>query len=480
MLFSGAFLFGQAPAPFPVGSPLLLPAPAAGAAESLPPQQLFEAVPELRPRVAGKPRLPRASPPISNPTPSGGGIPAGSASRSAKPRPPETPLALQRRPARNLAASDGFTLRSTSAGWALARVGVALQNHLWHTDNFSNTQRRQAIEEVIMEWQPILRIEIGSPPARLREDSSGTDYYFKILYAPTLHALLNAGTSRTLQRLTGEIGRASEVLLSAMRFDYDENIFGAQSDNSAEESSTVTELSPLIEYSLTPKTTLRAEATWRRITSGNTATDRTEHVLDTGITCAISAKTTLGFGTELGNIQFDGGQFGEQNYEQAYVSMAWQATRKTRFQTRVGVEARQFDAPAPKSDSISPVATAILNWVPNESTQINAGFRVRNQPSVSLRGATFQEIRCGADVRRELPHHFYLRGEATVSQRNYDSGTKEFEATLRPALGYRTNLSRLFDHLNWEFYWQFRQLDSNRPGGDYDRNLFGIESTLTF
>ncbi len=331
-----------------------------------------------------------------------------------------------------------------------------------------------------MEWQPILRIEIGSPPAGLRDNSSGTDYYFQIQYAPTLHALLDAGTSRTLQRLTGEIGRASVVLLSAMRFEYDENIFGAQSDTSAEESSTVTELSPLIEYSLTPKTTLRAEATWRRITSGDTTTDRTEHILDTGITCAISAKTTLGFGSEFGNIQFDGGEFGEQNYEQAYISMAWQATRKIRFQTRVGAESRQFDAPAPKPYKISPVATAILNWAPNESTQVNVGFRVRNQPSVSLRGATFQEIRCGADARGELPHRFYLRGEATVSQRDYDSGTKEFEATLRPALGYHTNLSRLFDSLNLELYWQFRQLDSNRPRGDHDRNLFGIETTLTF
>jgi hypothetical protein len=283
-----------------------------------------------------------------------------------------------------------------------------------------------------------------------------------------------------LQSVTGEIGRASPVVLSAVRFLYDEDLFGVQGENSAEDSFTISEISPLIEYSLTSKTTLRAEGTWRQVTPGDPTAGRTEYILTAGIACATSVKTTIGIGTELGHIRFDQAAFGEQNYGQGYVSMAWQAAPKIRFQTSVGAELREFDSPTPKPDRVSPVATVIVNWLPDESTRINVGFRVRNQPSVSFRGSTFQEIRLGADAIHEMPQHFYLRGEAAVTQRKYDTGARELETTIRPAVGYRTNLSRLFDSLNVEFFYHFRLIDSNQPAGDRERNLFGIESTLFF
>lgn len=403
---------------------------------------------------------------------------AASASRA---RPAETPLALQRHPVRNLAvrgSDPAFTLRSP--GDVMAEVSVGLQNATWHTDNVANAERRLAVSETIMEWRPFLRLDIGTPPSGTVQDSRGTEYYLEVRYAPTIHTLLRAGTSTTLHHFAGEIGRASPVFRSAVRYEYDENIFGARGDNTVEDSSTVSELSPLLAYTLTAKTTLRAEGTWRRVTSGNQATDRTEYILDAGLDSATSVKTALGAGMELGHIRFDDDRFGAQDYGQGYVSMAWQATRKVRAQMRVGAELRQFEAPVPKADRVTPVATVIVNWVPDESTRVNVSFRVRNQPSIALGGSTFQEIRFGADARHDLPRQFYARAEAAVIRRKYDNGARETEAFLRPAIGYRPGVGRIFDSVNIEVYYHFRRIDSTVPGGDRERNLFGIESTVYF
>lgn len=455
-------------------------------------RELFPAMLETRPQFRGMPGVPRVAAPMPGTArnyalPGAvarvGGPPLGTAPSRADARPPETPAFFQRHPGRNLDPRGGaaaFTWRSSSDAKVLAKLSIGLQSDTRHTDNLANAPRSQAIDDTIMEWRPIFQFEMGSPPVGSTADASSTDYLFRLRYAPALRMLLDAGTSRTLHRVAGEIGRVSPVLTSIIRFEYDENIFGAQGDNTVEESNTVSEVSPLLEYHLSAKTAVRAEGTWRRIAPQESTTQRSEYLLETGIACAATAKTTLGTGLELGYIIFDRAQFGIQNYVQTYVSMAWQASQKIRFQTRLGVELREFDAPAPKPSRVSPVATAVLNWTPDENTQLNAGFLVRNQPSVSLLGATFQEIRFGVDGRRRFAENFYLRGEAAILRRAYDTGARELEAFLRPALGFHTHTSGIFDSLNVELYYQFRRLDSNQRNADRDRNIFGIETTLYF
>ena len=487
------FAWGQTAPAFRSSTQLQLSDANPGGTETPPsggtPRELFGTVPPSGTSVQGMPRLPRTTPQlpgtaqaIPRPAPSlrSGRLAAAGPARGTSARPSETPIAFQRHPARNLTNPDGdpaFTFRSTSAAKVLAQLSIGLQADTWHTDNLAYTKRSLAVEDVIMEWRPIVQLNVGSPPA---DDSLRTDYYLELRYAPTQHTLLDAGTSRMLQRLSGEIGRNTPVLKSAVRFEYDENIFGARGNNTAEESSTVTEFSPVLEYSLSAKTALHAEGTWRRLVSENSGTNRSEYILETGIATAITPKTTIGTGLEFGHIPFDQARFGAQNYQQAYASMLWQASPKIRFQTRAGIELREFDGALPKPARVSPVASMILNWSPNENTQLNAGFLVRNQPSVSQRGATFQEIRFGVDGRQQMGRNFYFRGEAAIIQRNYDSGTRELETVVRPAFGFHTHTSRLFDSLNVEIYYQFRRVDSNRRDSDRDRNILGIESTLYF
>ena len=495
MLCAIASASGQTAPSFRTNAPLQLLDANTGPSETPPAagatRELFSAVPEFRPRKNGLPASPPGSPPMPGiskntalpPSPFRVTAPAGSSRSRTLERAPETPTFLQRHPERNLGAQDGsaaFTLRSTGDASALVQLGIGLQSDMRRTDNLTNTKRRLAIEEFIMEWRPILQLDVGSPPAGRTADSLSTDWYLKLRYTPTLHMLADAGTSRTLHRVAGEIGRASPVLTSRVRFEYDENIFGAQGNNSVEESGTVTEVSPLIEYNLSAKTAIHAEGTWRRIAPQDSTAQRTEYILETGISCAATAKTTLGGGLEFGEIRFDRATFGVQNYQQAYASMAWQASPKIRFQTRAGVELREFDTPSPKPARVSPVATAIVHWSPGDRTQINTGFLVRNQPSVSLRGATFQEMRFGMDARQRIAENFYIRGEAAIIHRAYDTGVRELEMIVRPAVGFHTQTGRLFDSLNVEIYYQFDRVDSNRSGSDHDRNIFGIESTIYF
>ena len=74
------------------------------------------------------------------------------------------------------------------AGVALVMaLPIGLQADTWHTDNLSNTKRSLAVEDTIMEWRPIVQLNVGSPPA---DDSLHTDYYLELRYAPTQHTLL--------------------------------------------------------------------------------------------------------------------------------------------------------------------------------------------------------------------------------------------------------------------------------------------------
>lgn len=466
------------------------------AAETTPPGgtqgELFGSVSALGTGVQGIPKLPRATqqlPGTAHPIPGTGaslrvaGVIAPGFLTGTSQRLQEAPLAFHRHPGRNLASpsgDDAFTLCSTSDAGMLAQMSIGLQTDTWHTDNLTFAKRSTAVSEAILEFRPIVQLNLGSPPSGHGTDSLRSEYFLELRYTPTQQTLLGAGTSRMLQRLAGEIGRASPVLSSTVRFEYDENIFALRGDGTVEESSTVTEVSPIIEYSLSAKTTVHAEATWRRLATQASSTNRSEYILETGIATAKTPKTTIGMGLEFGHIPFDQARFGAQDYQQAYASMAWQASPKIRFQTRAGIEIREFDQPTPKPARVTPVARMILNWSPNGNTQFNAGFMVRNQPSVSKVGATFQEIRFGTDARYQVGRNIYVSGEVALIQRNYDSGTRELETVVRPALGFRADRNRILNSLNVEIYYQFRRLDSNQPGADRDRNIFGIESTLYF
>ena len=496
LLGSVTLACGQTAPPFRSIAPLQLVEQNAGSAETSPagaaPGELFGMVPafggQLPPMPAvprGELRLPRLVQPIPGPgTPVPATVTAAQISMNGgMQRLHEVPITLQRHPVRNLdllSRDSAFTFRAPAAADIEAQLIIGMQAETWHTDNLAFTKRSVAVEDVIMELRPVVQLNLGSLPEGTMADSLRSEYYLQVRYMPTQHTLLETGTSRLLQRVEGEIGRVGPILSAAVRFEYDENIFGSRGSGTVEESSTVTEISPLVAYNLNAKTVLRVEGAWRRLVLQGSVADRSEYVLETGFTTELSPKTVVGAGMAFGHIPFDQARFGVQNYEQAFATTVWRPAPKIRFQTRAGVELRQFDGAAPKPARVTPVVSMSLNWLPTENSQLNAGFLVRNQPSVSKIGATFQEIRFGADGRYQIGRNYYVSGELALLQRNYDTGIRELEGIIRPAAGYRADKGRLFDALNVEIYYQFRHLDSNQRGGNRDRSVFGIESTLSF
>ena len=435
-------------------------------------------------------RLPPVNPPFIYPQPTSMGVDP-SAGRLAESlsrvnplqRPPETPIQLQRHPERNLAQDPQnmpFTLRTTAGGAIVVQASFGLQTAVWYNDNYTAVPNDRAIAETILEIRPVIRLNLGSPPGPRLEKSLETEWFAQLQYLPAIHVLAAAGTSRTLQRMIADVGRTNPIVSTAVHFQHDENIFGATGDNSREESYALTELSPILIYSPSARTSLRASGFYRRITQDNPTSNRTEHFVDTGIDLATSVKTSIGVGSELGHIDFDVSEFGVQNCQQGYLSFAWKPSPKVSFQTRAGVELREFERPLPKPDRVSPVVAAILNYAPDPVTRINLGLRVHNEPSVSQTGALFQEVRLGVDARRDLGWNLYARAEIALSWRSYDTKLEQCETTLRPAIGYHTDRGRIFDSVNIELFYQYRRLRSNAIDADYDRNIFGIETTIFF
>ena len=420
------------------------------------------------------------------------GLPANPPGRPVTQRVLEIPAGFERHPTRNLAPVQGsspFTLRDTSAEDVQAQLSLSLQMDLWHDDDLDNAPRPLAIEGTVAEYTPSLQLNIGSIPASQNEvgDIPGAradlsleaENYLQLQYLPTIYDRLDAGTSRTLQRILGEAGRANALLTTAVHFEYDENLVLASDSISSEDTYTLLEISPVIAYSPSAKTSLWAQGFYRRITVEDSTSSRNEYVLDSGIDCETSVKTSVGIGAEAGHITFDDPEFATQDYQQGYLVWTWKPTTKITFRTRTGVELREF-ADQSKPNRASLVTNTVLNWQPDEQTRVNFGIRVQNQPSVTQNGALYQDVRIAADVRHEFGWNLYVRGELSIDHRNYDSGLTQMDIVFRPAVGYHTEVGRLFDSVNIEVYYQRQQSYSNQVNSNFDRNVFGLQSTIYF
>ncbi len=466
------------PAPAPIPPPTFPPAfsmitrPAAPTLPLLPLPPAF-ATPPTEQQVSTAPllreRFVEAAPPGSR--------------LNVRERAAEVPLGLQRHPGRDFApATDtaGFSLRLPGTGEVAAQLNFGLQTEIRYSHNVDAVPTRFAREDTVMETTPQVRLQVGDPPGPRRERSTDSENYLQLEYLPTVRQLLGNGTSRTLQRTRGELGRANPVSTAAIRYEYDENLFSVGGLDSPEDSFTLFELAPRLEYRPSVRTLLRAEGTYDRIKVQGGATDRADYILDVSLTWEYSAKTLLGTGVEVRHIEFDEADLGKVDYEYSYLALTWRATAKLLLQARGGLELRQLDRPAESGNQGEPATTILLNWVPSDSTRVNAGFRLRNQPSVTGRGDLYRDARFGLDATHDLRHDFYVRGEIIVRQRDYETGRRESEFTVRPALGYRPLTGRAVDNFQIELFYQYRNFDSSLPSSDFEQVTVGLQSSISF
>ena len=391
------------------------------------------------------------------------------------------PLALRRQRQRNFAepdARDIFTLRLP--GGARAQLSLGLQSEFRTSDNINGAPKPLALSDETFEFTPIAHLTAGGLPALQPERSPEPEWYLDALYAPTSHQLLRAGQSAFLQHLLVRAGRATQVAHTGVQFAYDENVFSASSDSSAEENVTLLEAGPVIEYRTSAKTAVHFRGDYRRITQDEPSGNRTELTGDARMDCELSVKTTAGLGVAAGHIVFDQALFGTQDYGQGYATLVWQATAKLTFRTQVGVELREFTRPVPKVGSVTPVAVAVLDWRASEKTRVTAAFRVQNQPSVTQSGALYRETKFALEAQHDIAANFYARAELEYARRSYDTGRLQTELTLRPAVGYQLASGAVLDSAKLEFFYQLRRHWNHGAGGDYDRNQCGVQLTVFF
>ena len=393
----------------------------------------------------------------------------------------ELPSFLRRQRLRSLAAfesAEPFTLRTTDGAAILAELSLGFQLQLEASDNVNSAPPGQEISDTVFDFTPIAHLTAGGTPQLQTADSREPELYLDVLAAPTEHQLVHAGQSAFLQHLFVQTGRSTAVALTGVRLTYDENFFAGGSDSAAEETYTTLEAGPVIDYRTSVRTTVHMRANYRRITLEQPGSNRTEGDITAGIECEISPKTIVGTGFEAGRIVFDNDTFGTQEYRQSYVSMAWKATPKVTFRTRTGIEWREFRRLPPQPEIVTVVTGTTLEWRASETTRVAASFSIRNQPSVTQNGSLFRETRYGVLAEQYFGYSYYARCAAECVQRAYDTGSRETDFTLRPAVGYLIRSGAWVDGVKFEIFYEYRRSWNQNAGGGYIRNEGGLQLSV--
>jgi hypothetical protein len=413
---------------------------------------------------------------------------------------PQTEVAATTRPAsarRPAVADEGLTMlrrrwrmTATTPGgqpstWGLSgdvsvNLSLGLESEVFYSDNLAFAPNDQASGATVFEISPILRIDAGDPQDGSGSASRLSEYYAGLLYVPTLHHVIDEGSTEYLQHFFSEVGRMTELSRVSFRLDYDERIGSSSDITSPEDTYTLLEASSLLEYRFTPKTMLRTKGTYREITVADSFSDRSTWIGEAALEWAATAKTTAGLGTEIGHIAFDQAGVGTQDYQQALFIFRWRPTAKLSFSSRAGAERRAFDARPSRGTHVSPVAAAVLQWQAAEKTRVSARLRVGNEPSIVEQGALFQEVRFATDLVHDISAHWYTSGELQITGRDYDTGLSETEPGARLAVGFREDPDKMSNHLNIELYFQWRRRVRSGISLDADRSHIGLQVTKYF
>lgn len=411
---------------------------------------------------------------------------AEAVSRSRSSRPggnPDVDLTSEPRRWQTVASSAGMQPYTWgSSDGANARVALGIQSALFYTDNVDFQTDNLAKGETIFEFSPIINVDIGDPQSWISGTSNKlSEYYVSLLYVPTFYYRLRDDTDDYAQHLLGEIGRINQVSRSVLRLDYDERIQASSDNTSPEENYTLLTATALMEYRLSPRTSIRGKAGHRQITVAQGGSSRGEWIGDAALLWDYSPKTRIGFGTEGAHISFKQRPLGTQNYAQALLLMEWKPSPKMGFTTRTGFEWRQFNRAPPRSDRTSLVTLTTFYWQITEKTRINARFGLANRPSVIAQGALYRELRFGPQLLHDFTAHYYGSAEAQVVRRRYDTGRLDWEPQARLAFGYRQDPDKGFNRTNVEAFLQWHRRErSDLSNANVERTQIGMQLTCFF
>ncbi|MFN0080212.1 MAG: outer membrane beta-barrel protein [Prosthecobacter sp.] len=369
-----------------------------------------------------------------------------------------------------------------SSGDVTARLALGVQSTFFYTDNLYFQTPGRTTGQAMFELSPIIKLDLGDPQGGISgAGSRQSEYYASLLYVPTFFYHLSEDIDDYAQHFLGEIGRVNEVSRSVLRVDYDERLLASSENTSPEENYTLLDASALTEYRITPLTTLRGKASRRSISLTRGTSGRETWIGEAGLVREISPKTKVGINAEVGHIMSEQRALGSQRYQQALISVDWKPTAKLGLTTYIGMEWREFTQVVPRGLMTSFVTNSALNWQATEKTRINLRLRVHNEPSVIAQGSLFRAVRFGSDLTHDFGVHYYTTMETTVTRRQYDSGRRDWEPTVRIVLGYRDDNDKLHNRTNIELFLQWHErLRNDIPNADVMRTQVGVQLTRYF
>lgn len=396
---------------------------------------------------------------------------------------PDADLTTQPRRWQTVASSAGLQPYTWGiSGAVAARAAFGLQTTLFYTDNIDFQTNNITKSETVFEISPILKLDLGDPQGWISGSSSRLSrYYSSLLYIPTFYYRIDDEMDDYAQHFLGEIGRVSEVSRAVLRVDYDERIQASSDNTSPEENFTLLDASALLEYRLSPRTTLRGRAVYRQITVAQGGSSRDEWIGDGALLWELSPKTKIGLGAETGHLAFKQRALGTQDYEQALLLLEWKPTPKLGLTTRTGLEWRQFNRSPPRNDKVSLVTLSTFFWQATDKTRLNFRFGIANRPSVLAQGALFRELRFGPELLHDFSPNFYASAEFQVIRRRYDTGRLDWEPMSRLAFGWRQDSDKAFNRINIELFLQWHRRERNDiPNADLERTQAGVQLTRFF
>lgn len=369
-------------------------------------------------------------------------------------------------------AQEGFAVRETKDN-VQAKLDVGLSTTFYFDDSATTSTSGKKEGSAVSNIVPEIKISIG--------EKDQSTFYGNLKYNPHFNTVYKLGQSNLFHALSVEAGYSGAKLNIGASVRYDSTSYANVSENSDEEITTTTNVSPYIFFSISPKTSVGLTASYTQtavdqtINPNNAGADRQEFTVTPTIRYQISPKTNLTGSIGFGTTTYDNAALGEQTFQQYSLGLGWTPSPKLSLNARAGFEMRQYTVNT-GSDEISPILSLGATWNPDPLLSYNASLDVSNRNSNNNAGENYVRTSLRAGVTKKFMTNMYASLNGDVENRSYNSRPSTVEYGFRPSVGYKFDgkLFDIFENASIELYYRFRKTDTD------ERNQVGITSSFNF
>jgi hypothetical protein len=200
---------------------------------------------------------------------------------------------------------------------------------------------------------------------------------------------------------------------------------------------------------------------------------------------AFTQRLNVGVGAGVGYVNEDIGP--DETYEQIQGRVNWRATDKLSFQLSGGGQDRQYAASS-QPNSLTPIFSGAIQYLPFEDTQISVSASRSVSPSV-IPGSDSTTTSFGLALTQRLFKDFSLNLGAGYGISKYTEIVAPFPGLPLYFLQNRTDDNYSFNvrlshpmwqRGTWAIFYQYNDNQSSEPGFGYKSNQFGFELTYRY